>query len=98
MFGLAPLRILAGIAGTAVTSRPAVDNPSVGQSHAPGIDQVRSVLRQVAIHHERVPQLDVAALEAAPRQSARSATLASPARHVALFVLYIKVKVRMRIR
>src|ERR1700682_6734894 len=55
---------------TSLACRVAGHDSSVGQRHAPRIHQPRSLLGAIAVADERVADLDVAALEAAARQSA----------------------------
>src|SRR5258708_2465497 len=93
----APARalLICALAGTAIALRSAGDNPSVRQRHAPCVNEVRSVLGEVAIDDHRVSQLDVASFETATRQRSWRAGLAAPVDDVAGIVLHVDVKVRV---
>src|SRR5438874_7591731 len=93
---LASLLLLAAIARPAITRGSTRDDPAVGEGDATGIDQMRSILRLIAINDYRVPQFDVSPPESAPRQRARRSGLATPVDQDALFVLHINIKVRVR--
>src|SRR5215471_17833606 len=82
----------------AVAGRRARHNAPVGQRHAPRINQVRAVSRQIAVDDQRVAQLDVALLPASARERAGPAAFARPFGDVALVVFDVDVEERMRVR
>ena len=82
---------------TAVRIR-AAENRLAVEINPPRVHQVRAVFRRIAIHDQLVAELHIAALHAAPRKLPRIRALAAPLDYIALFVLHVDIKVRMRIR
>src|SRR5262249_39426855 len=72
------LRIRARYPRPAVAGRRARHNAPVGQRHAPRVNQVRAVSRQIAVDDQRVAELDVALLPASARERAGPAAFARP--------------------
>ena len=95
--GLARRRRFSG-SGSAVVSARARHDAAVGQRHAAGIDEVRPVLRAIAVDDDRVAELDIAFAEALARQRSRRARFAGPLRRRAALVLRVEIEVRMRVR
>ena len=84
---------------SAVAGRCAGDDASVGQRHAPRVDRVRAVSREVAVDDDRVAEFEVALLQPPARQRARRRRLRTPiSSRCPGLVFDVDVEIRVRIR
>src|SRR5262249_48152391 len=86
------------ITGSAVAGRCTRNDAAIGQCDAPGIDQVGSVFRAVAINNDHVTEFEIAAFETSSRKSTRRPRFAAPSDSGPVLLFHIDVKVRVWIR
>ena len=67
------------------------DNTTIRERDPSCIDQTRPVLRPISINDERIPYLDIVALESAARERGRSAAFESPIQDLSVFVFHIQI-------
>src|SRR5271154_1753264 len=80
------------------SARAAVERAAIGECDAACVEEVRAVAGTVAIHDDRVAELQIAFFPTAAREREGTGSLAGPVHHVSFIVGNIKIEIGVRIR